>query len=99
MISIKVYEGSPKIIAVCDAEIIGKKFEDGRLQIDINETFFKGQIVDEFKAKKILAKALEDYASFNIVGERAVAMAIELGLIEKDKVLYIKNIPIALALV
>ena len=31
------------------SELIGKKFEEGKLQIDVKENFFKGEEVDEKK--------------------------------------------------
>jgi hypothetical protein len=96
MISVKIYHTNPVIVAVADEEIIGKYFEEGEKQINIDGKFYRGEIYEEKDAKKILKKLAEDYCSFNIVGKRAVKIAIELGIVEKENVLYIKNIPIAL---
>ncbi len=97
MISIKIHDIKPMIVAVADEEIIGKYFEEGKKQIKVDENFFRGKIYDEKEAKKILKKLAEDYCSFNFVGKRAVKIAIELGIVDKENVLYIKKIPVALS--
>jgi len=97
MISIKVYNTNPKIIAIADENIIGKYFEEGKKQIKVDEKFYKGEIYSEKQAREILKKLAEDYCSFNIVGKKSVKIAISLGIIDKENVLYIQKIPIALA--
>jgi len=53
-IYIKIHNAYRRIVAVCDADLIGKKFEEGNVQIDVNEKFYKGDLVDEEKALEIL---------------------------------------------
>ncbi|MEM2933037.1 MAG: DUF424 family protein [Candidatus Pacearchaeota archaeon] len=95
---IKIYEGNPKIVAICDYELLNKRFEEGKLQLEVNEKFFKGEIYSLSEARKKLAKIAEDYASFNIVGGKAVTLALELKIINSNKVIYIQKIPVALVL-
>lgn len=98
VISIKTYDTHPKIVAACDIDLLGKYFEEGKMQIEVKEEFYKGEIVDEKKAKEILKKFSEDYASFNFVGEKTIKIAIEIGIIKEENILRIKGIPVALAL-
>jgi hypothetical protein len=83
------YEVEEYIVALCDKELIGKKFKDGNLRLFVNPRFYKGKGVTREKAIDELRKA----TIANIVGEKAVNLAIEAGLIKKENVIKIKNIP------
>lgn len=90
MISIKKYkQGSDLLIGACDEELIGKKFEDGKLQIDVSKSFYDGERI----SADVLKKFLEDATIANLVGEETVKCAIELGLVDPSCVLKIKGIP------
>ncbi|MCK4415971.1 MAG: DUF424 family protein [Thermoplasmatales archaeon] len=90
MISIKIYEqGDDLVIGACDEHLLGKKFVDGKLQIDVSENFYGGQRISE----KTLAKYLLDATIANLVGEEAVNCAIKLGLVNPDCILKIRGIP------
>jgi len=90
MISIKIYEqGDDLVIGACDEHLLGKKFVDGKLQIDVSENFYGGQRISE----KTLAKYLLDATIANLVGEEAVNCAIKLGLVNPDCILKIRGVP------
>lgn len=90
MISIKIYEqGDDLVIGACDEHLLGKKFVDGKFQIDVSKNFYGGQSID----KKELAKFLLDATIANLVGEETVKCAINLGLINPNCILKIKGIP------
>jgi len=36
-----------KILAVCDNELFGKKFEEGKLRLDLSSEFYDGEEVQE----------------------------------------------------
>jgi len=95
---VKIHQAYREIVAVCDKELIGKKFEQGNMEIDINEKFFGGDEFDEAKAIELLKDKAKDDACFNFVGKKAVDIAAKAGIIDKDNVLRIKNVPVALAL-
>ena len=42
-ILIKIHMSYRNVIAVCDEDLLGKKFEDEKRQLDIKEGFFKGE--------------------------------------------------------
>lgn len=90
MISIKIYEqGDDLVIGACDEHLLGKKFVDGKLQIDVSENFYGGQRISE----KTLAKYLLDATIANLVGKEAVNCAIKLGLVNPDCILKIRGVP------
>lgn len=90
MISIKIYkQGNDILIGACDEKLIGKKFTDGKLQIDVSKEFYDGERINADTLKRYL----ENATIANLVGEIAVKCAIELGLIDPDCVIKIKGIP------
>ncbi len=90
MISIKKYkQGSDLLIGACDEKLIGKKFEEGKFQIDVKRDFYDGEKI----TPEVFKKFLEEATIANLVGEKTVKCAIELGLVDPDSVLKIKGIP------
>ena len=90
MISMKTYkQGNDLLIGACDEELIGKKFEDGKFQLDVCKEFYDGKRVNS----ETLKKALEDATIANLVGKKTVKTAIEIGLVDPKFVIRIKGIP------
>ena len=90
MISIKIYkQGKDLLIGACDEKLIGKKFVEGKLQIDVSKDFYDGQRINT----NVLKKYLENATIANLVGETTIKCAIELGFIDPDCVIKIKGIP------
>lgn len=95
---IKVIKSYRDTVAVCDAELLGKVFEEGDFQLDVKESFYKGEKVTEEKAIEIMRDmALED-ATFNIVGKKSTQAAIKAGVISEDGIGEIGGVPFALVL-
>ena len=99
-LKIKIHNAYRNIVAVCDSELIGKKFVDDKtnLQIDVKESFYDGEEIDESKALKLMKDANSDDAIFNIVGKRAVECALKAGIVDKKGIIKIKGVPHALGL-
>ncbi len=95
---LKIHKSCRNVVALADKELLGKKFEEGKLQLDMTTTFFKGELVDEKKAIKILQDQLREDATFNIVGEKAIATAKKADIITEKNISKIQNIPFALKL-
>lgn len=92
---IKIHESAgKKIIAVADKELIGKKFEEGERCLDVTERFYKG----EEKTEEEIIKAMQESPNINIIGKKAVALAIKAGIITEDSVIKIKEIPHAIVI-
>ena len=92
---IKTYRN---VIAVCDKELLGKKFESGIVQLDVKESFYKGEEKSKEEAVKLMKSFSYEDATFNIVGKRAIEAALEAGIIGKESVKRVQGIPFALVL-
>jgi hypothetical protein len=86
------------VIAIADLELVGKYFEEGKLQLDIKESFYKGEEINIPEAKSIILFQKAEDATFNIVGEKSVNLALEMGIINQKQIGRIANIPFALIL-
>lgn len=95
---VKVHNSYRTIIAICDANLIGKTFEEGAKQIKINENFYKGDSKTEKEVLDIINEGSGEDCTFNIVGERSINTALKSGLIKKEGIIKIQGIPIALVL-
>lgn len=77
------------VLAICDSEIIGKKFVQGKMQIDLGSDFYKGDEMDEEKTAGLIKFAY----IINMAGEKAVNIGIKGGIVEKKGVIKICNVP------
>jgi len=90
MFYMKVYRvGFEVLVAVCDKELIGKRFSDGFLKLEVSEKFYKGEVVGEDEILRFLRQA----TIANIVGERAVRIAVENGIIDAENIIFIEGVP------
>ncbi|PIN92856.1 DUF424 domain-containing protein [Candidatus Pacearchaeota archaeon CG10_big_fil_rev_8_21_14_0_10_31_24] len=93
---IKIHRSYRTVVAICDSEILGKKFEESEKQLNLTENFYKDkEVSEEGVIKTIQLQAAED-ATFNIVGKNSINAAIKSGLIDEEGVGYIKDIPYVL---
>ncbi|WP_336342919.1 DUF424 domain-containing protein [Halalkalicoccus ordinarius] len=77
------------LVAVCDADVLGETFENGELSLTVTEEFYGGEEVEERDA----ANSLDRASVANLVGERAVTLAIERGHVDEANVLEIDGTP------
>ena len=90
MISIKIYKrGNDLLIGACDEDLLGKKFEDGKFQIDVSKDFYGGEKI----SSESLKKYLQDATIANLVGKKTIKCAIELGLIDPGCIIKINGVP------
>jgi hypothetical protein len=89
------------LVSVCDSELIGKRFEQGELQLDVKENFFKGEgnIFREDQVIGIMKSMFKEDATFNIVGKKSINAAIKAGIICDENIGRIDNVPFALILI
>jgi hypothetical protein len=74
------------LVSVCDPECIGETYTNGDVTLDVTESFYGGDdavTVDSDGAVAGLTRA----SVANIVGERAVGVAVEAGLVDEERVL------------
>jgi hypothetical protein len=84
-----MHRGKDLVVAVCDADILGKTLEGGRVPFKVKESFYKGILGNIEEA--ILA--MKQATICNIVGKRIVEAAIKNRLIHERAVIYFGDIP------
>ena len=70
-----------KVLAVCDEELLNKKFKEKKLVLFADERFYKEILIDE----KQLSELLINYDNINIIGNKAVEIAKQMNLIAEVK--------------
>jgi hypothetical protein len=75
------------LVAVCDPDVLGETFENGEVSLTVEEDFYDGEEVDEDSVVDSLARC----TVANIVGSRAVDVAIEHGFVAEENVLEIEG--------
>ncbi|MEJ2268069.1 MAG: DUF424 family protein [Nanoarchaeota archaeon] len=95
---IKIIKGYRNIVAICDSDLIGRKFEQGKFQLDLTGTFFKGKEVSEKEAIKIIQNMQKEDATFNIVGQKSINTAVKAEIILEKGIKKIQGVPFALLL-
>jgi hypothetical protein len=90
MISIKVYRrGSDLLIGACDEDLLGKRYKEGKFQLEVTKEFYGGKIIDIITLKKYLLEA----TIANLVGNLTIKCAIDAGIINPECVIKIGGIP------
>ncbi len=94
----KVHKSRRSVVAISDEELIGKRFEEGKMQLEIKEHFFKGEQLDEENLLKLMLREKREDSTFNIVGEKSVSLALKNGIISEGNISKVQGIPFALVL-
>ncbi|MBD3304704.1 DUF424 family protein [Candidatus Woesearchaeota archaeon] len=93
---VKIHKKDEKtVVAVCDSDLLGKRLEQGDLQLDLTSDFYKGEEMDEKEAGDLIRNA----DIVNLVGRNSVKLGIQEGIIEEDKILEVDGIPHAEAVI
>jgi hypothetical protein len=71
------------LVSVCDADVLGDHFDNGDVSLTVDADFYDGDAVDDETAAESLARC----SVANIVGTRAVALAIDHGFVDEENVL------------
>ena len=81
--------GSNVILAICDAEILGRTLKEGKIVFSVREEFYKGRRVTIEEAVAMI----ENCTIVNMVGKNCVKKAVENGYVHPEAVLSIEGIP------
>ncbi len=76
-------------LAVCDQELLGKKFEEGKLQLDLSSSYYKGELFNEEELLQFMKKAYLTH----LVGKLCIAMMIKHQFLSAKDVKFISGIP------
>ncbi|MFZ3077029.1 MAG: DUF424 family protein [Candidatus Aenigmatarchaeota archaeon] len=85
----KIHKSRGKtLLAVCDSDLLGKKFEEGKLALYVNREFYGGQeigndVLDFFPKADII----------NITGSKIVSLALKTRWVSKEGIIRIRRIP------
>ena len=96
---VRIIKSYRDVVAICDSDLLGKRFEEGQFQLDVKEGFYKGEEMNENKTKEVILKMSGEDATFNIVGKKSVDLAIHTGIITEQGIKTIQGIPFAMVLV
>lgn len=87
----KVYEVEGEyMVAACEKSLLGKKFKEGKIVLEVKEDFYNGKEVCENELLELLNNA----TIANLVGE-PVDLAIKHNLIDEDRIIKISGIKYA----
>jgi hypothetical protein len=77
------------ILAVCDASLHGKVFEEGDKVLDLKSSFYKGKKMDKPKVRELMKKAY----MVHCIGKETVALAQELSMVAPENIIKVRGIP------
>jgi uncharacterized protein len=80
---------SPEVVAVCDRELINTTVSDGTMTVTISEWFYGNSPATE----EDIREALKSAGNINLMGERAIRLATDMGLITRKDCIMIGKIP------
>jgi hypothetical protein len=77
------------LVAVCDSELLGSTFREGKLKLEVKVDFYRGLPASIPDALKAIDTA--DIA--NLVGEGIVEAAVQGGLVDPSAIVRIDGVP------
>ena len=80
--------GNTVLLAICDAEILGKTLREGKIVFHVKEEFYKGARVSIEEAIAVI----ENSTIVNMIGKNVVQRAIEKGYVHPEAVLNVEGI-------
>ena len=81
--------GREKVLAICDAELLGRELSDGNITIEISEKFYGGELLSYDEVRELMKTA----TIINIFGEDIVNQLIKENSDYEPSVIRIANIP------
>ncbi|NQV91557.1 DUF424 family protein [Candidatus Woesearchaeota archaeon] len=77
------------LLVVTDSDLVGKRFEKGRLQLDLMQDFYNGDEMNKEEVKILLQRSRDAH----FTGKKSIAIGVELNLIHPERVLFVEGIP------
>ena len=77
-----------EVLAVCDKELCSKTLKGTKTEFHVSEHFYKGNKISVAGLKK----KLHEFDNINIVGNKAVAIAIEENVASEESIIEIAGI-------
>ena len=96
MIAIRIHvRGGERLLAACDEELLGMTFSEGEMRLRVSEVFYKGEVVTE----EVLRERMRSVTMMNLVGDRTISVAIEMGHVSEGSTVTIDGVRHAQAVV
>ena len=88
---VKIHElrGHPKMLAVADRELIGKRVKKGEMEIYVDERFYAGRLVSEAELRELMRL----HEIIVLVGSESLRVAVEEDYTSEDTALWIEGVP------
>lgn len=81
--------GGNVLLAMCDAEILGKTLREGKIVFHVKERFYRGSKVNVEEAVAMIGHS----TIVNMVGRNVVQRAVQEGYVHPEAVLNIDGVP------
>lgn len=81
--------GSGDVVAVCDRELLNATISHDKFSLTVHDSFYGTTPASEEEVRSVLEKA----GNINLIGERAVNVAISMGLVTRSECIMIGKIP------
>lgn len=81
-------DGKNVLLAICDAELIGKTLKEGRIVFKISNEFYNGRKMPLDQAVNMI----ENSTIVNLIGNKCVEKAIQYGFVHPEAILKIQGI-------
>ncbi|MEM0058110.1 MAG: DUF424 family protein [Candidatus Bathyarchaeia archaeon] len=81
--------GNHVLLSICDAEILGKTFREGKIVFQVTKEFY-GE--EEVEIEEAIAM-IENSTIVNLVGKNVVEKAVEKGYVHPEAILRIEGVP------
>ncbi|MDD1658490.1 MAG: DUF424 domain-containing protein [Methanomicrobiales archaeon] len=78
-----------EVVAICDRELLNTTIVHGDVTIPISESFYGSRPAGEEEVRRTLAGA----SNANLIGERCVALAVEMGIVERSGCMMLGKVP------
>ena len=83
------FPGSADVVAVCDRELLNTTITNNKITVTVHDSFY-GTIP---ASEEEVQAALKTAGNINIMGERAVNVAISLNLVTRSECIMIGKVP------
>lgn len=82
-------ERGERMLAISDASLVGKSFEEGGMTLDVSKEFYFENECNEPEAVGML----KSFSIVNAVGKEIIGLMLKEKIISKDNILTIKGVP------
>ena len=74
---------------ICDEELVGRTFAEGRLKVHLSKEFYSGEVVGSGEALRLI----QTCPIINLAGERSVSLAVDNEFGAREAIREIEEVP------